>query len=139
MIPATLLGRIDPKLNNDRRTAELQQYLRAEWKMGIPALLAEMDRKPARSRLRIRRWWRRSRVPERTSSASSADGGDLRGLAPKPTVPVASCDHPTADHLGLGGTAQYLRCVLCGAVLVAVRGRGFAVAPEPEIASDCGC
>lgn len=139
MIPASMLRPVDSNHRISRRDAELRTYLASEWKMGLPAFLAQLRREERPSRLRIRRGWLRGRARASARTTAAADGGQADHGAPGRTVPPESCDHPAAEPLGLGGTAQFLRCLLCGAVLVTVQGRRFSVPPETEGAPEAEC
>lgn len=114
-------GVLSLDLPNDRSSAQLRAYLRDEYHADIGWLERTIRSERAPRRGRLRRWLatRRSRPelpsPRRSTAATSA----ARSSASP--VDAQDCSHPMTEDLGLGGETGFLRCAICGDVIV-VRG-----------------
>ncbi len=119
-------------LPNDRSSAQLRAYLRDEYR----AEIAWLDRE-VRSQLPSRRGWlgrwlaarqaRRERPSARVSSDPSPE------TPPSPSARDAEdCAHLLTEDLGLSGGAGFLRCAICGDVIVVRGGRRWRIGSETE-------
>ncbi len=114
---------------NDRSSAQLRGYLRDEYHADIDWLYASVRSRAPPLRTRLRRWLgaRRSRRPELPAAER----------IPEPIPPRAdrvaaeTCPHPLIEELGLSGDAEFLRCAVCGEVIVARGTRAWRLR-EPE-------
>ncbi len=57
-------------------------------------------------------------------------------LAADPVELVSPCPHPEAEELGLSGGVVFLRCLLCGDVLVVDRGREWSLRSDTGPANE---
>ncbi len=125
MIPNPLLMST-PRHPNDRLSLELRAYARYEW--GNDALWL---RGLARRRSPIHAWAERLRQRSRAKKAARAAGhAEVRGspgVEPIVWDSGRDCPHDAYEDLGFGNSAQFLRCVLCGAVLIAHGNRWWAL------------
>lgn len=132
MIPTAYLETQRWRMSQAREPAELRAYLRSEWGIDdalLPGFLARPQHRPG-----VRRpgWFLRWRVARRSARlASAADGGAVPDPTVRPTE-AAECAHPAMEPLGLDATAAFLRCALCGSVLVLDCGRRYAVGAACE-------
>ncbi len=123
MIPNTLIEMAARPRRNERGSAELRAYARDEWHADVQWILGLFSR-PSR-RLKIRAWLRR----QGTGISSGRSPVAPRRPASRPTVGSSpeDCPHPAVEDLGFGGTASFLRCVLCGGVLILHEGHRWSV------------
>ncbi len=121
---------------NDRTAPELRNYLRAEWGAESPSALAWTQLPTLRARLGD--WFQRrkaARSPPHPVAAKPATSA-----RPASMVPDASrvCPHLVTEDLGFGG-AEFLRCAVCGDILVEQRGRRWRIRPEAAAPEDLDC
>lgn len=108
-------------LPNDRSSAQLRAYLRDEHQAGIAWLDHEIRsaRRPIRSRLGR---WLAARQARRAQPLASRSADATPEILPRPSAPDAEdCPHPLTEDLGISGGAGFLRCAICGDIIV-VRG-----------------
>lgn len=108
-------------LPNDRSSAQLRAYLRDEHHAEIGWLnhAIRSERLPRRSRLG--RWLAARRVRRQLPAVHALPSAAPEAAPSSSTRDAEDCLHPLTEDLGLGGGAEYLRCAVCGDVIV-VRG-----------------
>lgn len=126
------------QLRTDRASQELRAYVRSEWRGDASWLRREASRKPPRSGLRA--WFASRRAAatahepagERPQSAAPAIRAEPVGL-------VEPCPHPAPEELGESGGVVFLRCGICGDVLVVEGTRTWSVDAEPSPTAEDLC
>lgn len=127
------------RLPSDRFYPELRAYLRDEYRadMGWLDHLVRSKRPPLRIRLHR---WLAARQPRREGEPRDASSAAI-SLTPSPRSAAhpVDCPHPLIEDLGFGGDAEFLRCTVCGDVLVTrgaiqwrIRPAKDDVAPSPS-------
>lgn len=129
MIPHSILEQLVLRQRSGRASQALRAYAQREWRGEMP-LTPARPRKGGRT-LKFRRWLhRRVGKPSATAVEDSA-----AAPAETPALTVsgsAPCPHSILEDLGFAGSARFLRCGLCGRVLVVQEGRRWTLsAAEP--------
>lgn len=128
----------EPTLRNDRASQALRAYVRSEWRGDASWLRQEPARVSIRSRLRA---WLAARKPGVSVPSSPAEAGTSEepAASPVPTALVEPCPHPDAQELGMSGGVVFLRCTLCGDVLVVDQDREWTLSAAPSEAPEHLC
>ena len=134
MIPNPMAERMIRPSPNDRSSRELRAYVRREWGSDVSWIESLAPRRPLRLRMRA---WLRGRAEARESRSRDDE-------RPRPcfaSLPVsldaeAGCPHSAAEDLGFCGSARFLRCSLCGGVLIGHDGRWWGLDPAGSPVSD---
>ena len=110
----------------DRLSRELQAYVRSEWQGDATWIRHEPSRMARRGGFRR---WLASLRPAATSRSPAVKVSEAResSLPARPVELVEPCTHADAEELGLSGAVVFLRCLLCGVVLVVDRGREWSL------------
>lgn len=120
MMPNALLASYTRTMHSERESLDLRRYARDEWAAQVHWIRKAVPTVPLRERLG--HWLRRERplaTPARTVVGAIPSPPELvRASLPD----EAPCPHVVQEDLGLGGTTAFLRCCVCGEVLV-VSGR----------------
>ena len=128
MIPNSLIELAMNPPQNDRGSPELRAYVRREWHAEIAWLVRLFSRETVGSTIR-------GLLRELTARPRNKDGeaGPARPQTLRVDARAAEdCPHPVVEDLGFGGPASFLRCALCGGVLILHAGRRWSVSPvEP--------
>ncbi len=127
MIPYSIIEQIVWMKRSERASRPLRAYAQYEWRR-------EMSPAPTRPRKgalapRLRRWLHRrvNRPSTAAPEASAVPPAETRAVAASASEP---CLHPLLEDLGFAGSARFLRCALCGRVLVVQAGRSWTLGPE---------
>lgn len=133
MMPNTMLLDSLRPVRNDRASRELRAYARQEWNADVAWFRSLLPRMTLGSR--IRRWvlLRRPSAAVRTA-APEPQSAPAAGAPPVPPAVVQDCPHPSVEEIGSAGYAEFLRCSLCGHVLVVEGGRQWSIEPGPPAA-----
>ncbi len=128
MIPNTLVEMASKPRQSHRGTPELRAYARREWHAEISWILGLFSREAARTKVRGR-----SRGRRPVTRPARAEAVPARSAIAPVALPVAGdCPHVLVEDLGYGGPAAFLRCALCGGVLIDHAGRRWSLSPiEP--------
>lgn len=129
MIPSSMLAQTAFAQRNDRVSNELRSYARLEWHADLAWLLSQIRTPETSRRTPLRRWIRRRLRAERRQPASAAGKpvGAQTTIANERTRPPDDCRHSLTEFLGAAGAAEFLRCVVCGGVLVIHDGLQWAI------------
>lgn len=130
MTPDLIVDRFVSQTGTDRMSPELRAYVRSEWRGDAWWL----HRASARITLRARfRRWLASRRPTSPAALPSVEAPSsvrpVGTLAPVETI--EPCLHADVEGLGLDGGVEFLRCLLCGGVLVVDQGREWSLRSVP--------
>ncbi len=127
-MPSTVFATLERTPRTDRASSELRAYARMEWGSD-PFWAAHLGDHGTR-RSRIRRWFRRG-----ARNGHLGTPGKVPAVVPEmsPIPPHDECPHASAEDLGLGGSAEFLRCIRCGAVLVVHEGRRWRIDAVPTV------
>ncbi len=135
MMPNAMLELSSNAMRTKHSSPELRAYLRDEWGSDTGWL----DRLAPRTSLltRARAWFRRP-ARTRTPSPLAADSVLASGIVAvsEPVHFPDDCPHLAVEDLGFGGTAEFLRCSLCGGVLVVHAGRQWAFGSVAPVTCD---
>lgn len=130
MYPTLMSALMEDRMNSRHVSPELRAFLRDEFRGDGTWILAQLrrNRKPFRARLAARLFPSRERRPQPVETVPSPRS---RVTAVPSAAPADedACAHLVAEELGEGGASQYLRCVLCGGVIVAFGNRRVLLAP----------
>ncbi len=135
MIPSIVPGRIANLDRTDRLSYDLRMYLRQEWAMETPRLL--LPRRTSRGPIgaRLRAWFHgRLRRPRVETPDPGRETGNP-GVAADGGGPKEDCTHELTEELGGSGLTTFLRCTLCGGVLVGQEGRWWKLHPSASTAN----
>lgn len=134
-MPNALLELTSNALRMGRSSPELRAYSRDEWGSDAAWLYRRVPRTPLLAKLRA---WLRRPTRTRPPSPAAADPRSSAGFTAVPRAVEADddCLHPTVEDLGFGGTAEFLRCTLCGDVLVVDEGRRWAFVSAAPVSCD---
>ena len=127
-----------PDHRTDRISQDFRAYIRSEWQGDSTWLRREPTRVPVRARFRSWLAARRPTAPTQSHRAKAPESADSTPSV-VPAAWVEPCPHPDAEELGLSGGAVFLRCLLCGDVLVVDRGRGWSLGSDMPPTSGDRC
>jgi len=118
-----------PNTRADRLPQDLRAYVRSEWQGDATWIRSDASRVPLRERFRA---WLSSRRPTASPQPSPlrTSGSAVSTLPADAVEFVEPCSHPDAEELGLGGGAVFLRCLLCGDVLVVDSGQEWSLGSD---------
>lgn len=104
--------------SNDRAALELRAYARQEWGTDDLWIHSQVrTQRPVRTlRERLRRMFGAREVSRRVAGPAVSAAPDVEPLL---WDTGRDCPHDAYEALGSGGSAELLRCILCGAVLIA--------------------
>src|SRR5512136_2393645 len=125
-----ILRSFAPDVRTDRDSQELRAYVRSEWRGDASWLDRESSRVALRAR--FRRWFASRRVAASPARPTGEMTWPAESAVPATEGLVEPCPHPDAQELGLSGGVVFLRCFLCGDVLVVGGGQAWSVGSEPS-------
>ncbi len=108
-------------LPNDRSSAQLRAYLRDEFQAEIGWLDHAIRSKRVSLPSRLSRWLAARQARREHLSARGSPDATPEPFPSPSARDAEDCPHPLTEDLGLGGAAGFLRCAICGDVIV-VRG-----------------
>jgi hypothetical protein len=121
-------------VRTDRVSQDLRAYVRSEWRGDASWLRREASRAPLGTR--FRRWLgsRKLAAPSPASSVKAPRSTDS-AVSAEPMELVEPCPHADVDELGFSGGVVFLRCLLCGDVLVVDRGQEWTLCSDASTRS----
>ncbi len=138
MMPNALLASYTRTLLTDRRSSELRRYAKEEWRSQVHWIRSAAPMVPLRER--VGRWLRRERTREPVVGPALGEFAPLPPTAAAALTDGTPCPHLAQEELGLAGTTVFLRCCVCGEVLLLSGHRIWGLnAAEPPAASEPSC
>ncbi len=138
MMPNALLASYARTTFTDRRSSDLRRYAREEWHSQVHWIRGATPSVPLRARLA--RWLHRARTREPVSALAVGESAPLPPAAAGTQTDGAPCPHLVQEELGMAGTTVFLRCSVCGEVLLLSGHRIWGLnAAEPPAASEPSC
>lgn len=133
MMPNATLASYTRTMQNDRDSSDLRRYAHDEWRSQVHWIRGLA--RPARLRQRVGRWLRRGfaqAVARAVPVPASPDPFPVTAAEPEEAPP---CPHPAREELGLGGTVSFLRCCVCGDVLIVSGSRAWVLDGDDSLAA----
>lgn len=138
MMPNALLASYSRTMLTDRRSSELRRYAQEEWRSQVHWIQGATPSVSLRGRLG--RWLRRGRTREPGARPAVTDLAPLPPAAAGTQADGLPCPHLAQEELGLAGTTVFLRCCVCGEVLLVSGHRIWGLnAADPPAASEASC
>lgn len=134
MMPALPIAAAHSQTRYDRFSSELRAYLRDEWGSEGAWPIRPEQRRAVSPWVRLRRWFRARPRRQGSPSPVRVDKDWPTAVEPARLASADGCLHLVSEDLGVGGSASFLRCTMCGEVLVVQGGREWwlqAATPEP--------
>lgn len=128
MVPSSLLVQASLQRAAERFSSARGAYAPHERRGGPPASRRRRAPRPP-LRLRIRGFFRGTSVPASSGARPSPPPVAREGRPAEPRVSVApeDCEHTEAEYLGASGLTEFLRCLLCGDVLILQPGQAWTL------------
>ncbi len=106
------------RLPSERSSRELRAYLRDEYQADVGWLNHFILTRSPPLHTRLRRWLAARRSRRGSESRGEAPVAVSRTQPFPSTADAEDCPHLLLEDLGFGGNADFLRCTVCGDVLV---------------------
>ncbi len=138
MMPNALLASYTRTTLTDRRSSDLRRYAQEEWHSQVHWIRGAT---PSVSlRVRLGRWLHRARMREPVAEPAVGEPAPSPPAAAVTQADGSPCPHLVQEELGLAGTTVFLRCTVCGEVLLLSGHRIWGLnAAEPSAASEPSC
>ncbi len=138
MMPNALLASYARTTFTDRRSSDLRRYAREEWHSQVHWIRGATPSVPLRAWLA--RWLHRVRMRDPVAKRAVVEPAPLPPAAAGTQADGSPCPHLVQEELGLAGTTVFLRCSVCGEVLLLSGHRIWGLhAAEPLAASEPSC